>query len=220
MVSTLKKKASENAPCRAFAIAASMSLGQIAQRVSQLLTLMSVTDERRIGYCGGNQCSGPGGLPLSPSCWRSSGAPLQQSGRDRRQTCCISKTSPAIPVACTDQTCRKQLGRDRLDSPLARPQRLQAPFELPLRAANLFSTGAAFVLRRERPGKKSRPDPPVHALDAPSRKGRSRRRWLTGTRDASWAGRNDRALGGLTLQEATAGRRAPALIDLDQRKAR
>jgi hypothetical protein len=84
--------------------------------------------------------------------------------------------------------------------------------------ANLFSTGAA--LRCERPGKKSRPDPPVHAFDAPSRKGRSRRRWLTGTRDASWAGRNDRALGGLTLQEATAGRRAPALIDLDQRKAR
>jgi hypothetical protein len=30
MVSTLKKKASENAPGRAFAIAASMSLGQIA----------------------------------------------------------------------------------------------------------------------------------------------------------------------------------------------
>jgi hypothetical protein len=145
------------------------------QRVSQLLSLMSVTDERRIGYCGGNQCSGPGGLPLSLSCWRSSGAPLQQSGRDRRQTCRISKTSPAIPVACTDQTCRKQLGRDRLNSPLARPQRLQEPFELPLRAANLFSTGAAFVLRRERPGKKSRPDPPVHAFDAPSRKGRSRR---------------------------------------------
>jgi hypothetical protein len=185
-----------------------------------LLTLMSVTDERRIGYCGGNQCSGPGGLPLSLSCWRSSGAPLQQSGRDRRQTCRISKTSPAISVACTDQTCRKQLGRDRLNSPLARPQRLQEPFELPLRAANLFSTGAAFVLRRERPGKKSRPDPPVHAFDAPSRKGRSRRRWLTGTRDASWAARNDRALGGLTFQEATAGRRAPALIDLDQRKAR
>ena len=107
------------------------------QRVSQLLSLMSVTDERRIGYCGGNQCSGPGGLPLSLSCWRSSGAPLQQSGRDRRQTCRISKTSPAIPVACTDQTCRKQLGRDRLNSPLARPQRLQEPFELPLRAANL-----------------------------------------------------------------------------------
>ena len=79
------------------------------QRVPQLLSLMSVTDERRIGYCGGNQCSGPGGLPLSLSCWRSSGAPLQQSGRDRRQTCRISKTSPAIPVACTDQTCRKQL---------------------------------------------------------------------------------------------------------------
>ena len=39
------------------------------QRVSQLLSLMSVTDERRIGYCGGNQCSGPGGLPLSLSCW-------------------------------------------------------------------------------------------------------------------------------------------------------
>src|SRR5580704_11369202 len=95
------------------------------------------------------------------------------------------------------------VGRDRLNSPLARPQRLQEPFELPLRAANLFSTGAAFVLRRERPGKKSRPDPPVHAFDAPSRKGRSRRRWLTGTRDASWAARNDRALGGLTFQEAT-----------------
>ena len=39
--------------------------------------------------------------------------------------------------------------------------------------ANLFSTGAA--LRCERPGKKSRPDPPVHAFDAPSGKGRSRR---------------------------------------------
>ena len=79
------------------------------QRVSQLLSLMSVTGEQRIGYCGGNQCSGPGGLPLSLSCWRSSGAPLQQSGRDNCQTCRISKTSPAIPVACTDQTCRKQL---------------------------------------------------------------------------------------------------------------
>ena len=33
--------------------------------VSQLLSLMSVTDERRIGYCGGNQCFCPGGLPLS-----------------------------------------------------------------------------------------------------------------------------------------------------------
>jgi hypothetical protein len=43
MVSTPKKKASENAPCRAFAIAASMSLGQIAQRVSQLLTSISDT---------------------------------------------------------------------------------------------------------------------------------------------------------------------------------
>ena len=51
------------------------------QRVSQLFSLMSVTDERRIGYCGGNQCSGPGGLPLSLSCWRSSGAPLQQSAK-------------------------------------------------------------------------------------------------------------------------------------------
>jgi hypothetical protein len=129
MVSTLKKKASENAPAGHSRLPHPCPSVRL-ERVSQLLSLMSVTDERRIGYCGGNQCSGPGGLPLSLSCWRSSGAPLQQSGRDRRQTCRISKTSPAISVACTDQTCRKQLGRDRLNSPLARPQRLREPFEL------------------------------------------------------------------------------------------
>jgi len=64
MVSTLKKKASENAPGRALAMPRPCPSVRL-QRVSQLLSLMSVTDERRIGYCGGNQCSGPGGLPLS-----------------------------------------------------------------------------------------------------------------------------------------------------------
>jgi hypothetical protein len=33
-------------------------------------------------------------------------------------------------VACTDQTCRKQLGRDRLNSPLARPQRVAGAFRI------------------------------------------------------------------------------------------
>ena len=160
MVSSLKK-ASENAPGRALAMPRPCPSVRL-QQVSQLLSLMSVTDERRIGYCG-----------REPMFWPRRLAALCRVGARRVRPCSSRAGTGAKRAASARRSPRYQwhaliklAGSSWVETASIRRLRVLrgcgSVSNYHSERANLFSTGAA--LRCERPGKKSRPDVcPVNA---------------------------------------------------------